>query len=109
MSEIDEVTVNTPLDLQEAAPHILSLSFKGVKAEILLHMLEMEEIYVSTGSACSSKMKGNRILREMKIADDRVEGTLRISYGWDADLKEQKEAIEILDQCVREVRELTMR
>lgn len=109
MSEIDEVTVNTPLDLQEAAPHILSLSFKGVKAEILLHMLEMEEIYVSTGSACSSKMKGNRILREMKIADDRVEGTLRISYGWDADLKEQKEAIAILDQCVREVRELTMR
>ena len=108
-SKIDEVTVNTPLDLRQAAPHILSMSFKGVKAEILLHMLEMKEIYVSTGSACSSKLKGNRILREMKVADDRVEGTLRISYGWNADLKQQEEAISILSQAVSEVRELTMR
>lgn len=107
--EIDNVLVNTPLDLSEAAPHILNVSFKGVKAEILLHMLEMKGIYVSTGSACSSKLKGNRILREMKIDEDWVEGTLRISYGWDAEKKDQEEAIQALAQGVREVRELTMR
>ncbi len=40
-------------------PYILNLSFKGVRGEVLLHALEDKGIYVSTGSACSSKAKKN--------------------------------------------------
>ncbi|MGO1033557.1 cysteine desulfurase family protein, partial [Clostridioides difficile] len=44
--------------------HILNVSFRGTKGEVLLHYLEQKGIYVSTGSACSSKKKGT--VREQK-------------------------------------------
>jgi cysteine desulfurase len=107
--KVTGITINTPADLAWAAPHILSVSIQGVKAEILLHMLEMDQIYVSTGSACSSKLKGNRILRQMGIAHDRVDGTIRISCGWDADEEAIQTALKGLVAAIEEVRELTMR
>ena len=39
------------------APHIVNISFPGVRSEIMLHSLEQDGIYVSSGSACSSKKK----------------------------------------------------
>ena len=106
---IDQTMIHTPQSLDEAAPHIISVSFEGAKAEIILHMLEMKEIYVSTGSACSSKARGNRILEKMGIPGKWREGTLRISYGWDTGLEEIEELMMALIEAVREVRELTMR
>ena len=44
---------------EDGAPHILNVSFPGVRGEVLLHALEQREIYVSTGSACSAHKKGN--------------------------------------------------
>jgi cysteine desulfurase len=52
LADIVDVTVNTPES--NAAPHILSVSFSGVRGETLLHRLEMDGIYTSTGSACHS-------------------------------------------------------
>ncbi len=53
------------------APHMASISFLGVRSEVLLHALEEREIYVSAGSACSSNkpevsgtLKGIGILQE---------------------------------------------
>lgn len=108
-TELDQTLVNTPLSLEEAAPHIVSVSFAGVKSEIVLHMLEMKEIYVSTGSACSSRAKGNRILAEMGIASKWLDGTLRISYGWELGPEKIEELVAALIEAVGEVRELTMR
>ena len=34
------------------------MSFDNIKGEVLLHSLEQDNIYVSTGSACSSKRNG---------------------------------------------------
>jgi cysteine desulfurase len=106
---MDRIIINTPLSLEEAAPHIVSVSFDGVKAEIVLHMLEMKGIYVSTGSACSSKARGNRILEQMGIAANWREGTLRISYSWDSSVEKINELMTALIEAVGEVRELTMR
>ena len=52
-SELEGVTVNS-LKGAEGAPQIVSLSFEGVRSEVLLHALEEKGIYVSSGSACSS-------------------------------------------------------
>jgi cysteine desulfurase len=41
------------------SPYILSVSFIGVRGEVLLHLLEEKRIYVSTGSACSAKKQGD--------------------------------------------------
>jgi cysteine desulfurase len=51
-AEIDNIVLNGPIS--GGVPHILNVSFLGVKGEILLHSLESCGIYVSTGSACSS-------------------------------------------------------
>ena len=62
-------------------PHILSLSFDGLKGEVLLHMLEEEGILISTGSACSSKRTENRTLKAMGASNTQMHGSVRISFG----------------------------
>ena len=62
------------------APHILNVSFPGVRGEVLLHALAQKEIYVSTGSACSAHKRGkNRVLAAMGVIGPRQEGALRFS------------------------------
>ena len=68
--------------VREGAPHIVSAAFVGVRSEVLLHTLEREGIYVSTGSACSSNKKGqSHVLKAMGLKDREIEGTIRFSLG----------------------------
>ena len=53
LREIPDIEFNGRTD-ETAAPHILSVRVRGVRAEVLLHALEDKGIYVSSGSACSS-------------------------------------------------------
>lgn len=77
-SRIDDVRINTP-EGDKSAPHILSVSFKGVKGEVLLHSLEKHGIYVSTRSACSSKQsKISDVLSSIGLSSAEAEGTIRI-------------------------------
>lgn len=60
---------------------VLNVSFLGIKAEILLHSLERHEIYVSTGSACSShKPQPSHVLTAMGCGREAVTGAIRISF-----------------------------
>ncbi len=68
-------TLNNTLD------NILSVSFLGVRGEVLLHCLEKYEIYVSTGSACSSKKVGNRVLSSMGLSNEQMQGNIRFSFS----------------------------
>jgi cysteine desulfurase len=80
-SEIKDVSLNGP-EVEEGAPHILNVSFCGVKGEVLLHALEEEGIYVSTGSACSSKKRGeSHVLKAIGLKGDLLEGAIRFSLG----------------------------
>ncbi|MBQ6704359.1 MAG: cysteine desulfurase [Clostridia bacterium] len=81
LTKLPDVLINGP-EAQAGAPHILNASFLGVRGEVLLHALEEKEIYVSTGSACSSHKKGkNRILSGMGIIGERQEGAIRFSLS----------------------------
>ena len=65
---------------ERCAPHILNLSFPGMRGEVLLHLLEQKEIYVATGSACSSKKIGySRIHKALGIPKDVSQCALRLS------------------------------
>ncbi|MGB9809270.1 MAG: aminotransferase class V-fold PLP-dependent enzyme, partial [Caldanaerobacter sp.] len=80
-SEIKDVHLNGP-EVEEGAPHILNVSFRGVRGEVLLHALEEEGIYVSTGSACSSKKRGeSHVLKAIGLKGDLLEGAIRFSLG----------------------------
>ena len=76
---IPEILVNGPAP-EDGAPHIINLSFPGVRGEVMLHALEEHEIYCSTGSACSSKKrKVSAVLLAMGMDADRAEAALRFS------------------------------
>lgn len=70
--------VNSPSDCLK---NVLSVSFSKVRGEVLLHCLEKHQIYVSTGSACSSKSVGNRVLQAMKQSNETMLGNIRFSFS----------------------------
>ena len=76
-----ETLVNGPAP-ESAAPHIVNLSFPGVRGEVMLHALEGEGVYASTGSACSSKkLKVSSVLTAMGVSPARAECALRFSIS----------------------------
>ncbi len=77
--ELDDYKV---VEDPEGSPYILCLTISGIKAEVLLHALEKENIYLSTGSACSKHSKEkNRTLQAVGLSDKEVEGAVRISFS----------------------------
>ena len=67
---------------EEGAPHILNVGFPGVRGEVMLHALEGDHVYVSTGSACSSrKRKVSPVLLAMGIPADAAECAIRFSLS----------------------------
>ena len=77
LSDIEDVYINQP-----DAPHIVSVSFSGVRAEVMLHALEDKGIFVSSGSACSSnKRKESAVLTAIGLDRPKLESTLRFSFG----------------------------
>ena len=79
---VEGAVINSPQG-EEASPAILNVSFPGCRGEVLLHMLEQKDIYVSTGSACSSHKKGNRVLSAAGLSPEEIEGALRFSFSGD--------------------------
>lgn len=95
---LPDVLLNGP-SVEEGAPHILNLSFVGVRGEVLLHALEQKDICVSTGSACSAKKLGkNRILSSVGIQGARQEGALRFSFSPFNTVSEADMAAEIIEE-----------
>ncbi|MBQ8304876.1 MAG: cysteine desulfurase [Blautia sp.] len=76
-----DVTING-MPQGEGAPHIISVTFQGIRSEVLLHALEEKEIYISAGSACSShKRKKSAVLTAMGLSAADIESTVRISFS----------------------------
>lgn len=101
INNIDNVKVNSP---EDGVCHVLNVSFKGVKGEVLLHYLEQKEIYVSTGSACSSKKKGSHVLNSIGLSPEEIEGAIRFSLS-DLNTEEEiKETIKVLKESVSDLR-----
>lgn len=73
------VSVNS---CDDVLPYILNVSVEGYRSETLLHFLEAEGIYVSSGSACA-KGEGSYVLKEMGYSRNRVDSALRISFSSD--------------------------
>ena len=71
--------------------------------------LEQKKVYVSTGSACSSKKKGSHVLNAMELTPDEIEGAIRFSLS---DLNTEEEilkAAEIVRESVEDLRMIIRR
>lgn len=100
---IDNIKINSS---EDGVCHILNVSFIGIKGEILLHYLEEDNIYVSTGSACSSKKKGSHVLLAMKLNDKEIEGAIRFSLSSMNTEEEVIKAVNIVKSRVEELRNI---
>lgn len=77
LEKLENVVINGP-EPSKGAPHILNVSFPGVRSEVLLHALEDKGIYVSAGSACSShKRTGSASLGAIGLSPERKESAVR--------------------------------
>lgn len=102
LSEIPNASYNGSDD--SFAPHILNISFKNIRGEVLLHVLESNDILVSTGSACSSRNKSySHVLKAIGLSDSNMEGTIRFSLSKYTTKEELDYVLEILKKSVLEL------
>lgn len=99
IQELEGVVVNGKTG-RDSAPHIVSVSFEGVRSEVLLHALEDRGIYVSSGSACASNHPAvSGTLKAMGIKRELLDSTLRFSFS-------EFTTEEELAYCLKALREL---
>ena len=90
------------------APHVMSISFVGVRSEVMLHALEDKGIYVSAGSACSSnKPHVSNVLKAIKLPKERLESTLRFSFCEDNTMEQVDYAVETISELLPMLRKYT--
>ena len=105
MEEIPDVKDNSGY-----APHVASISFLGVRSEVLLHALEEREIYVSAGSACSSnKPEVSGTLKGIGLTKEYYESTLRFSFSIFNTVEEADICVEALKELLPMLRRFTRR
>ncbi len=105
-SRLDNIVVNTP---ECCAPHILNISFGGVRSEVLLHSLESEGIYVSSGSACSShKKEPSYVLTSIGLDRKMIDGSIRFSLSEHNTSEEIDRTISAVCAIVPRLRKLNM-
>ena len=100
-SQIEDIKINSP---ECGVCHILNISFMDIRGEILLHYLEQKNVYVSTGSACSSKKSGSHVLNAMGLSPKEIDGAIRFSLSDLTTQEEIDEAVEILKESISELR-----
>lgn len=103
LSQIEGLSIHTPVE--NFAPHIVNFSIEGIKSEVLVHALEEKDIYVSTTSACSSKIKSpSHTLVAMGVPSSSAESAIRISLSYDNTEKEATMVINAISEAAKQLR-----
>lgn len=91
---------------EERIPGNISLSFKDCDGEALLHLLDLNGICVSTGSACDSRnTQVSHVLKAICLDEDYARGTIRISLGKNNTVDEVRK---IADSLIKSVGKMNL-
>lgn len=94
LNKIENLRINSP---EKGAPHIINFSCPGVRPEVIIHMLGEREIYISTKSACSSKLKDeSKVLAACGLPTEIAVSGLRVSLSYQNTIEELSEFIQVL-------------
>lgn len=100
LKRMDGVYVNG-LTGKDSAPHVVSVSVRGIRSEVLLHALEDKEIYISAGSACAArKAETSTTLKAMGIDKDLLDSTVRFSFSIFTTKEEVEYALKVLQELL---------
>ncbi len=109
VSQIQDVRINGCMGYESAA-HIVSVSVRGVRSEVLLHALEDRGIYVSAGSACSShKPQPSETLKAIGVERELLDSTIRFSFSVFTTEEEIHYTVQTLHDMIPELRKYTRR
>ena len=107
--KIENVKINSHKGM-ESAPHIISVSFVGVRSEVMLHALEDKQIYVSAGSACSSNHPHiSETLAGIKLKPEEIDSTIRFSLCENTTKEELDYAADTIEGMISTLRKFTRR
>ena len=97
--------IYTRLSSEETTPYILSVSARGLRGEILLHMANDKGLIVGTGSACSSNAKHrySKVILACGYDEKTADGVLRLSFSPQTTESDITQAAEILNEIGREL------
>lgn len=85
-------------DIKSSAPHVISASFAGIRAEVLLHTLEAKGIYVSSGSACASNKPAiSETLKAIDLDSKLLDSTIRFSMSVETSKEDIDYALDVLN------------
>lgn len=103
LKDISKVKINS--EGYNYSPYVLSVSFVGIKGEVLLHLLEEKHIYVSTGSACSARNnEESHVLKAIGLGKEELDGTIRFSFTEDNSLEEIDYTLDVLVKSLKFLR-----
>lgn len=114
VERIEDVVVNGLPDGdpygETMAPHVVSVSFRGVRSEVLLHALEEKGIYVSAGSACSAhKPQPSATLKAIGVEKNMLESTIRFSFSVFTTMEEIDYTLQVLYDKIPMLRKYSRR
>lgn len=97
--------INGPKD-KHALNHVMNLYLPGVDRGVLLTRLDLDEVAISGGSACTAgSLEPSHVLVAMYGEDSpRINDSVRISFGKD---NTEKEVVEFTNKLVKIVQDLT--
>lgn len=94
--------------IKKTAPHVVSVSFAGVRSEVLLHALEDQGVYVSAGSACASNHPSlSGTLQAIGIEKALLDSTIRFSFSVNTTMEEIDYALSVLKDILPKLRRYT--
>jgi cysteine desulfurase len=106
---IADIKINGP-EPDKGAPHIVSVSIRGLRAETILNMLSSKQIYVSAGSACTSNNPHiSDTLQAIGLERDLLESTIRVSMSLETTKEEIDYLLDTLEDQVETMRKFYRR
>lgn len=98
LQKVDNTKING-----NGIPHILNVSFEGIKAEVLQNALS-DKVIIGIGSACNPKHTQNQVLQSMGLSKQQIQGSIRISFGPHNTTDQVKKAAEYIATTVNQLR-----
>jgi len=100
---ISDFIVNSPEE--NCLANVINISFPGIDSDTMLLELDSHNIFISAGSACSSKsIKVSRVLSACGLSDDIAGSSVRISFGRFTTQEDIDYAVDKIIESVRKLR-----
>jgi cysteine desulfurase len=101
----DSYLVGVPIGSGNRLPHNLYMCFKGIEGESLMILLDMNEIQVSTGSACTSgDLSPSTTLSAISMDESDIHSCIRLTFSGEETKQELDYVCKTLKQCVESLR-----